>query len=82
MALRFGDSQIIITREETWDFLLVTVGASFMGTYIVPRVCWPVDVQMQKQNGGSAVTRSLQMLHLLDPGYTTPITFATRSIHS
>ena len=28
----------------------------------------PDDVQMQKQNGGSAVRRSLQMLHLLDPG--------------
>ena len=36
-ALRFGDSQIIITRQETWDFLLVRVGASFMGTYIVGR---------------------------------------------
>ena len=45
----------IITQLETWEFLRY-------------RVSWPVDVQMQKQNGGSAVTRSLQMLHILDPG--------------
>ena len=34
IALRFRDNQIIITREETWDFLLVTVGASFMGNIL------------------------------------------------
>ena len=48
----------IITRLETWDFLFVTGSAEQL----------MVDVQMHKQNGGSAVTRSLQMLHLLDPG--------------
>ena len=39
-----------------------------MGFSICDRVCWPVDVQMQKQNGGSADTGILQMLDLLDPG--------------
>ena len=69
IALRFGDSHLehfqhfhVRLHEENY------YPRGNMGFSTCYRVCWPVDVQMQKQNGGSAVTRSLLMLHLLDPG--------------
>ena len=57
IALRFGDSHLerfqhfrVCLHEENY------YPRGNMGFSTCYRVCWPVDVQMQKQNGGSADT--------------------------
>ena len=86
IALRFGDSHLerfqhfrVRLHEENY------YSRGNMGFSTCYRVCWPVDVQMQKQNGGSAVTRILQVLHLLDGNrpwinYTDYICYAIHSL--
>ena len=56
IALRFGDSHL----EHFQHFRARLHEGNYyprgnMGFSTCYRVCWPVDVQMQKQNGGSAV---------------------------